>query len=302
MRILLLGVTGQVGWELQRCLMPLGSVRALGRAAADLAEPESLRAVIRGYQPEVIVNAAAYTAVDRAEQDAELAARINADAPAILAEEARRGGALLLHYSTDYVFDGAKTEPYAVGDGTAPLNIYGQTKRAGEQGIAAAGADHLILRTSWVYSARGGNFLLTMLRLMRERESLAVIADQFGAPTWARLIAEVSAQVIARATLERRQGDFSSGIYHLTASGATSWHGFAVSIAELARQRAGQDSLAVRTIDALTTAEYGVSTRRPLNSRLDTTALCERFTLSLPPWEQALALCIDDIFAAQARN
>jgi dTDP-4-dehydrorhamnose reductase len=298
-KILLLGRHGQVGWELQRCLLPLGEVIALDRRAADLADPESLRAVIRAQQPDIIVNAAAYTAVDRAEEEPDLAARINAVAPAVLAEEARQCGALMLHYSTDYVFDGVKTGSYVEADSPAPLNTYGASKFGGEESIAGAGADYLILRTSWVYSARGGNFLLTMLRLMRERETLSVIADQVGAPTWARLIAEVSAQVIARAMLERREQRFTSGIYHLTSSGATSWYGFAQKIAELARERLSSGSLCVSEINPLAAADYPSKTRRPLNSRLDTAALCERFELVLPAWDKALALCLDELLGAE---
>ena len=299
MKILLIGPNGQVGWELHRSLLPLGQVTALDRTRADLSKPEQLRQVVRRVNPELIVNAAAYTAVDRAEDEQAMARLVNSEAPGVLAEEARRCGALLIHYSTDYVFDGARSGPYVEDDATNPLNVYGSSKLAGEEALRSSGADYLILRTSWVYSARGNNFLLTMLRLMRERESLSVIADQCGAPTWARLIAEVSAQIALQAAMERRGDNFHSGTYHLTSAGTTSWHGFAVKIADLARasDECGGGGLRVRDILPIAAADYGGPTRRPANSQLSTAALTARFSLLMPAWDEVLGLCMAEINA-----
>jgi dTDP-4-dehydrorhamnose reductase len=225
--ILLTGKNGQVGWELQRTLQPVGKVAAFSHAGLDLADAAAIRSKLDEVRPDVIVNAAAYTAVDKAESEPELAHEVNAVAPALLAQEAARRGALLIHYSTDYVYDGAKAAPYVESDKTNPLGAYGRSKLAGEEGIRASGCDHLIFRTSWVYAARGANFLRTILRLAAEREELRIVMDQIGAPTWARLIAEATALALRQALRERSGGQFESGVFHLTAAGETSWHGFA---------------------------------------------------------------------------
>lgn len=293
MRILVTGANGQVGWELVRSLSTLGEVVALDRGGADLSQPESLRATVRELAPRLIVNAAAYTAVDRAESEPELARRINAEAPGVLAEEARRAGAWLIHYSTDYVFDGTKEGAYVETDMPNPGNVYGVTKRAGEQAIAASGAKHLILRTSWVYGLRGGNFLLTMRRLARERESLNIVDDQIGAPTWCRGIAEATGQIAAQLFSSQRSPALDqvdlTGIYHLACQGATSWYGFARAILENdARSGAPLPKLA-----PIPTSAYPTPARRPLNSRLDGGKLERVFGLRLPPWEAALCMCME---------
>ena len=283
MRILLTGAGGQVGYELERSLQPLGPVTALGRGRMDLANLDQVRDVIRSLKPELIVNAAAYTAVDLAESEPALARRINAEAPEVMAQEARRLGAAMVHYSTDYVFDGSKAGAYTELDRPNPLNVYGQTKLEGEQAIAAAGIDHLILRTSWVYGMRGKNFLLTMLRLARERDALRVVSDQHGAPTWSRTIADTTAALLARA----QQGGGSwwrehGGLYHLASSGQTSWAGFTEEIMNL--QQIGC------AVVPISSAEYPSAARRPQNSVLDCSrleALC-----ALPDWRDALALCM----------
>lgn len=294
-RILLLGKMGQVGWELQRSLQPLGEVIAVGRELADLAELPALRKLLHETQPKVIVNAAAYTAVDRAESEPELAMQINGAAPAALAEEAAKLDALLVHYSTDYVFDGRSDRAYVEEDAPAPINHYGASKLAGEAAIRASTARHLIFRTSWVYGARGNNFLRTMLRLGREREALRVVADQFGAPTSARLIADATAAVLARAL----QQDYESGVYHLTAAGATSWHGFASAIVEGARRRFPADTVRTKQITPIAATEYPLPAARPANSRLNCKKLTRQFGLELPGWEVGLALCLDDLAAVQ---
>ncbi len=227
MKILLTGGNGQVGWELVRALLPLGEVITTNRAQANLSDLNNLRRTVQKYSADVIVNAAAYTAVDKAETEESLAFLINAEAPGILAEEAKKTGALLIHYSTDYVFDGTKISAYAEDDAPNPVNVYGQSKLAGEKAVQATGADYLILRTSWVYAARGHNFLKSVLRLAAEREELNIVADQIGSPTWARLIAEATAHIIRQSMIERHGGIFNSGLYHLTSHGETSWHGFA---------------------------------------------------------------------------
>ncbi len=298
--ILVTGRHGQVGWELARTLLPLGQVVAWGRAEADLADTDALRAAVARLRPDVIVNAAAYTAVDRAETEPELAGRINGLAPGILAEEARRTGALLVHYSTDYVFDGTKEGPYEEDDHPAPLNAYGRSKLAGEQAIRAAQADHLILRTSWVYAARGANFLRTILRLAAERDELRVVADQVGAPTWARFIAEATAHVVACALEERRRGAFASGTYHLACAGETSWHGFAAALLREAAALPGAPALRARRVTPITTAEYPLPAPRPGNSRLATARLQVRFGVTMPAWETGLRLCLEELYGSTA--
>jgi dTDP-4-dehydrorhamnose reductase len=289
--ILVTGKNGQVGYELQRALMPIGSVVAVDRQIMDLADSDSIREVVAQIKPDVIVNAAAYTAVDKAESDQQAAMQINGIAPGILAEEAKKLNALLIHYSTDYVYDGTKDGIYVETDATNPVNYYGLSKLAGEQAIQANGVDHLILRTSWVYGARGNNFLLTMLRLMKEREVLNVIDDQHGTPTWSRLIAEVTAHIVKQSLNDRKTAEFASGIYHLTSNGETTWHGFATKIVELA---ADKEALKIKTIEKIPTSQYPTPATRPHNSRISTQALSKKFSLTLPIWDEALALCMED--------
>ena len=282
MTLLLLGKNGQVGWELQRALLPLGAVTACGRDA-DLLDLDGLRTLIRKMKPSAIVNAAAYTAVDRAESEPDLARRINRDAPAVLAEEAARLDAWLVHYSTDYVFDGTGTGAHAETDATAPLNVYGRTKRDGEEAIAASGCRHLILRTSWVHGAHGGNFIKTMLRLAAERPALRVVADQIGAPTGAELIADVTAHALRRA-MTGNDGQLS-GLYHLAAAGETSWRDFAVLVLAEAQKLGAALKASPETVEAIGTSDYPTPAKRPANSRLDTQKLRKAFGIHLPPWQ-----------------
>ena len=292
-RILLFGTTGQVGWELQRVLQSHGTVTALSRAEADFEQPGTLRRFFVD-PPDVVINAVAYTAVDQAETDVERATTINAASVAVLADEARRCGAVLIHYSTDYVFDGTGSTPYPPSAPTNPQSQYGRTKLAGEDAIRASGCDYLIVRTSWVHASRGKNFVKTILRLAAERESLRIVGDQRGTPTSARLIADVTAQLVAQATSERRAGNFTSGTYHLTASGETSWHGFATMIVDEARAMGGP-ALVVKTIEAIATSDYPLPAPRPAYSRLDTTTLVERFGVVLPEWEVGVRLCLAEL-------
>ena len=294
MKLLVTGATGQVGWELARSLMPLGEVVALDRAACDLSDPQAAAAVVAGYAPDVIVNAAAYTAVDKAESEPELANRINADAVGALADTARTLGALLVHYSTDYVFDGSKATAYVETDPTAPLNVYGASKLAGEQAIAASGCDYLLLRTTWVYAARGQNFVATMLRLFAEREQLRVVGDQHGAPTWARNIADATAGLICWAQAATAVGDPVQRMYNLSAAGETTWHGFAEEIHRLAVQRWPDHPWKLREIEAIPTSAYPTPAARPHNSRLDGTLLAEETRVVMPHWRDALVRCLED--------
>jgi dTDP-4-dehydrorhamnose reductase len=287
--IVLTGRNGQLGWELARALLPLGRVHAFGHAELDLADAAAVRRTLDEMRPEVIVNAAAYTAVDKAESEPEQANAVNAAAPTQMARWAAANGALLIHYSTDYVYDGAKAAPYVETDPTNPLNAYGRSKLAGEEGIRAAGADHLIFRTGWVYAARGANFLRTILRLAAEREELRVVADQVGAPTWARLIAEATAHALHQALQERSSGTFDSGVFHLTAAGETSWHGFASAIVE------GRQGLRVKKVTPIATAEYPLPAARPANSRLNTDKFRARFGLVMPDWRGCLQLCLEEL-------
>jgi len=297
-RILLLGKDGQLGWELQRALAPLGPLVALGRADCDLADPDRLRAVVRAAAPDVIVNAAAYTAVDKAESDPQPCSAVNSVAPGILADEAKRSGAWLVHYSTDYVFDGSKQGAYREDDATAPLSIYGATKLAGEQAIRQSGCRHLIFRTSWVFAARGGNFAKTMLRLAREREALNVVADQTGAPTSAELIADVTALCLR--DILRPGGEALQGLYNLAASGETSWHGYARFVLDQAA-RAGValkcDPAAIAPIPA---SAYPLPARRPANSRLDTAKLRQAFGVHLPDWTYHVERMLTEIFTKES--
>ena len=277
---MLLGKNGQVGHELQRTLLPLGQVIALGREEADLSSLMQLQGVLAQHTPDIIVNAAAYTAVDKAESDEATAFRINAEAVGLMAEYARQSGALLVHYSTDYVFDGDKPAPYVETDATNPQSAYGRSKRAGEQAIERSGCRALIFRTSWVFSAHGGNFIKTILRLAKERENLNVVADQIGAPTSVELIADITALSIAAC----RWDILPCGLYHLTASGATSWHGLACHVVDRAIQNGVVLKLDASHIHPIPTEGYPLPARRPQNSRLDTRALTSALGLKLPDW------------------
>ena len=295
MKILLLGKNGQVGWELQRSLAPLGEVIALDRHSTgwcgDLGQPERLAQTVADCRPDVIVNAAAHTAVDKAESEAELARRINAEAPAVLAQAAARTGAWLVHYSTDYVFDGSGEQPRQEGDATDPLGVYGQTKLEGEQAIAASGCQHLIFRTSWVYAARGGNFAKTMLRLAHERERMTVINDQWGAPTGADLIADVTAHALRQALRDASL----SGLYHLVAGGETTWHGYASHVIAQAQQQRPELNWAVKEVAPVPTTAFPTPAKRPLNSRLNTQKLQSQFELCLPHWQQGVDRLLTEI-------
>ena len=294
MKILLLGKNGQVGWELQRSLSVLGELTALDRHSApcgDLAQPEALAQTVRTLRPDVIVNAAAHTAVDQAEAEPELARTLNALAPAALAQAAFDTGAWLVHYSTDYVFDGSGTRAWQEGDATGPLGVYGQTKREGEQAIVGSGCRHLIFRTSWVYAARGGNFAKTMLRLAQERDRLTVIDDQHGAPTGAELIADVTAHAVRTALSKPGL----SGLYHLVADGETTWHGYANHVIAQARARRPDLAWKVTEIAAVPTSAFPTPARRPLNSRLDTHKLQQAFGLTLPHWQQGVDRLLAEI-------
>lgn len=285
MKILLTGSTGQLGRELKRSLTSLGELVALDRSQLDLSDPEALRDTVRSIAPTVIVNAAAYTAVDQAETEPALADAINATAPGILADEARAAGALLIHYSTDYVFDGAKSTPYTEADAPAPLSAYGRSKRDGERAILACACRHLIFRTSWVFGLHGANFMKTMLRLGRERSELRVIGDQFGAPTWTRHLADITALVLARR-------ETPNGIYHLAAAGETSWHGYAEAIFA----EAGKSGLIEKLplVRRITSADFPLPARRPANSRLDCSRFRRDFNLQLPDWRSGLIDCLAD--------
>lgn len=301
MKILLLGKSGQVGWELQRALSVLGEVVALDRHGAeglcgDLSDLPGLAQTVRRVQPRVIVNAAAHTAVDKAESEPELVRTLNALAPGVLAREARQLGAWLVHYSTDYVFDGSGNRPWRETDRPNPLSVYGQTKLEGEQQILASACRHLIFRTSWVYAAHGGNFAKTMLRLAREREQLSVIDDQIGAPTGADLLADVTAHAL-RQILPPVGHNYlvQPGIYHLAAGGETSWHGYACFVLDAAR-KAGQDlRVGSDKVLPIPGSAYPTPARRPNNSRLDTGKLCATFGLSLPDWRQGVARMLTEI-------
>lgn len=287
MKILLTGKNGQVGYELERSLQGLGEVIALDRKQMNLADLRQVREVIRSVKPDLIVNPAAYTAVDKAESEIELAMCINGDAPGVMAEEAKKLGAAMIHYSTDYVFDGSKDSPYVESDTPNPINAYGKTKLAGEEAIKAAGIPHLIFRTSWVYGLRGRNFLLTVLRLANERDELRIVADQFGSPTWSRTLADTTAHIVSQARVSANPEDWwlrNAGLYHLTAQGSTSWHGFTETI--LSHPSVSRKP----TVTPIATEEYPLPARRPRNSVLNCDRLVQRFC-ELPRWESTLALC-----------
>ena len=295
MKILLFGKGGQVGWELQRSLAPLGELVALDFDSAglcgDFSQPEALAETVRAVRPDAIVNAAAHTAVDKAESEPELARTLNATAPGVLAREAAALGAWLVHYSTDYVFDGSGSRPWQETDSPAPLNVYGQTKLEGERLVAQHCPKHLILRTSWVYAARGGNFAKTMLRLAKERDRLTVIDDQFGAPTGAELLADVTAHALRH--LQRHPEH--AGLYHLAAAGQTTWHGYAKEVLASAKSAGVAIKTEVNAVDAVPTSAFATPARRPHNSRLDTHKLQTTFGLSLPPWQQGVARMLAEI-------
>ena len=295
MRLLVTGADGQVGWELNRNLMPLGDVVALDHGRCDLSRPELLPDLIRSTKPDVIVNAAAYTAVDKAEQEEKLATTINGTAVAVMAEESRKAGILFVHYSTDYVFDGAKEAPYTEDDAPHPINAYGRSKLAGETALRQAGGDYAILRTSWVYARRRQNFLRTILRLAAEREELRIVDDQIGAPTWARNIADATALIVRAAGQERAQGRFASGIFNLTASGATSWYGLAQAILDDAQRHGLLSAQHLPRLKPISSKEYPVPAARPKNSRLAQDRLSKRFAIALPDWKQGLSLCIEEM-------
>lgn len=289
MKILLLGKNGQVGWELQRSLAPLGEVVALGSSDVNFNDLDALAGTVRAVAPDIIINAAAHTAVDKAESEPELAHTINALAPAVLAQESRRLNAWLVHYSTDYVFDGSGEQSWLETDPAGPLNVYGASKLEGEQLIEQSGCKHLIFRTSWVYGARGGNFAKTMLRLAQERDSLKVIDDQIGAPTGADLLADVTAHAIRTA----QHNEDVSGLYHLTAAGETSWHGYAGFVLDYAR-RSGI-SLKAAVIEAVPTSAFPTPAMRPHNSRLNTNKLTNTFDLHLPHWQTGVERMLEEV-------
>jgi dTDP-4-dehydrorhamnose reductase len=295
MKLLLLGKGGQVGWELQRSLAPLGELVALDFDStdfhADFSRPEQLADTVRQVRPDVIVNAAAHTAVDKAESEPEFARKLNATSPGVVAQAAQEIGALMVHYSTDYVFDGSGTAPWKETDATGPLSVYGRTKLEGEQLVARHCAKHLIFRTSWVYAARGGNFAKTMLRLARERDKLTVIDDQFGAPTGAELLADITAHAI-RATL---QDPSNAGLYHAIAGGETTWYGYARYVLELAQQAGVELKAGPQQVEAVPTSAFPTPATRPHNSRLDTSKLQAAFGLVLPPWQNGVARMLREI-------
>jgi dTDP-4-dehydrorhamnose reductase len=289
-RILLIGRIGQVGWELRRVLAPIAQVRCVDFPEIDLTHPDSIRQHVRATQPHVIINAAAYTAVDKAETDFDTAMKVNGVAPGILAEEAKARGAWLVHYSTDYVFDGTKPSSYVETDAPNPIGAYGRTKLAGELAVQQSGVAHLLFRLCWVYGARGHNFLLTILRLAREREKLRVVGDQIGCPTWSRLIAEATGQAIRQVLAAKDPLQFV-GTYHLAASGSTSWHGFAEAILRglpTAERKCAE-------VEWITTAEYPTAARRPANSVLNCAKLEAAFGLRLPEWEDGLKLASEEM-------
>ena len=296
MKILLFGKNGQVGWELQRSLAPLGELVALdfdspGPLAADFSRPEMLAATVRAVAPDVIVNAAAHTAVDKAESEPDLARAINAAAPTVLAREAAACGAWLMHYSTDYVFDGSGTQAWREDSPTGPLNVYGHTKLEGEESIRASGCMHIILRTSWVYGARGGNFAKTMLKLAQERERLTVIDDQFGAPTGADLLADLTAHLVRASTVRADM----SGTYHAVASGETTWHGYATHVVEFARAAGVALRVSAGGIEPVATSAFPTPARRPHNSRLATQRLRETFGFHLPDWRVGIDRMLSEV-------
>jgi len=297
MKILLLGKDGQVGWELQRALALLGELRACGRDDADFTDPESLRRLVRTAAPDVIVNAAAYTAVDKAEGDASTAHAVNAVAPGVVAEEAAARGAWLVHYSTDYVFDGSKDGAWVETDTANPLSVYGSSKYEGEEKIRASGAYHLILRTGWVFAARGGNFARTMLRLAKERDSLDVVADQYGAPTGAELLADATGLALHRLGALGQGAGGLSGTYHLAASGSTTWHAYARHVLARAQQHGVVLKAGPEAVRPIASSAFPTPAMRPANSRLDCSKFCTNFGLALPDWRHHVDRLIAELAA-----
>ena len=296
MKILLLGKNGQVGWELQRALAPLGEVVALdfdspGPLSADFSKPESLAATVRAVRPQIIVNAAAHTAVDKCESEPDVARALNALSPAVLAREAKASGAWLMHYSTDYVFDGSGTTPWVEDSPTGPLSVYGATKLEGELAIRDSGCKHLILRTSWVYAARGGNFAKTMLKLAKERDRLTVIDDQVGSPTGADLLADITAHAL-RTALQRPE---VAGTYHAVNQGETSWHGYAQHVIEFARAHGQPIKVALDAIAPVPTSAFPTPAKRPANSRMNTNKLRDTFDLALPTWQAGVDRLLTEV-------
>jgi dTDP-4-dehydrorhamnose reductase len=296
MKILLLGKNGQVGWELQRALAPLGELVALdfdspGPLTADFSVPESLAATVRAVAPQIIVNAAAHTAVDKAESEPDFARALNAASPAVLAREAKTLEAWLMHYSTDYVFDGSGSTPWVEDSPTGPLSVYGRTKLEGEQAIRASGCRHLIFRTSWVYAARGGNFAKTMLKLAQERERLTVIDDQIGSPTGADLLADLTAHALRHA----RERPEVAGTYHAVAQGETSWHGYAKHVVEFARAKGLPIKVAADAIAPVPTSTFPTPAKRPHNSRMNTGKLRRTFDVSLPGWQAGVDRMLTEV-------
>jgi dTDP-4-dehydrorhamnose reductase len=292
MRILLFGKNGQVGYELNQLLPSIGEVTALGREEADFTEPESLREIVRMAKPDVIVNAAAYTAVDKAESDAETAMAVNGYAPGVIAEECKQLRALLIHYSTDYIFDGEKKTPYVEDDEPNPISEYGRSKLEGERAIIKSGCDYLILRTSWVYSARGSNFLLSILRLAKEKQELNIVDDQTGSPTWARDIAEITGNIILASEKQRLTSEFTSGVYNLVSSGTTTWFDFAREIVDIATALDVNDGFVVNQILPISSENYQTPAKRPLYSVLSTDKIESHFGFSPMEWKSSLRSCI----------
>lgn len=287
-RILLIGKAGQVGYELERTLAALGPLVVVDRPEIDFADGDSIRQCVRDTAPAVVINAAAYTAVDKAETEPELCQKINGTAPGILAEEMKKSGGLLIHYSTDYVFDGLKSKPYAEDDPPAPLGVYGRTKLAGEKAIQQVDGHYLMFRLCWVYGARGQNFMLTIMRLAREREKLLVVQDQVGSPTWSRMIAEATALALKQVLAERDREAFK-GLYHVAASGQTSWHGFAEAIVQAMPEQGKR----CKVVEPITTAQYPLPARRPAYSVLSSEKFRRTFGLQLPDWKESLGQVLD---------
>jgi dTDP-4-dehydrorhamnose reductase len=294
--ILVTGAQGQLGYELRRALAPLGPVTAVDIGEMPLHDTAAIRATIRALRPSLLLNAGAYTAVDQAEDDPDLALAVNAVAPAVMADEMKRLGGALVHYSTDYVFDGTKDAPYVEEDRPNPQGVYGRTKLAGEEGVRGSGVPHLVLRTSWVYGARGKNFLRTILGLAAAGRALRVVNDQHGAPTWCRMLAEATALILARTGADQRPDLLLEygGLYHLTASGATTWHGFAEAMLRIAP---GQVRAKSGGLTPVSTAEYPAKARRPANSRLDCSRLRDELGIVLPDWQDSLALVMEEYAA-----
>jgi|SaaInlV_130m_DNA_2_1039683.scaffolds.fasta_scaffold04316_3 dTDP-4-dehydrorhamnose reductase len=284
-KILLTGATGQVGWDLSRALAPLGGLITPDSTEFNLAEPESLRKNIREWKPDIIVNPAAYTAVDQAEREHDLVFRVNADSPKVLAEEAERLNIPMIHYSTDYVFDGEKGEPYRESDETRPLNIYGESKLQGEMAIQNIVEQHIILRTSWIYSLRGSNFLTTMLRLFKEKDEISVVNDQIGAPTWSRMVAEVTSIIMSQ--LHQKENGW--GLYHLSASGESSWYHFVKEIKRV------EDEKRKFSINAISSEQYVTAAIRPKNSLLNSRKLSQQWNVKLPGWDVSLKQCLESL-------